>query len=117
MIINEAMPVASQPPEGFPSTYRHGNGLPDREAQEAKHDRRADEAKFLAGDGEDEVGVLHGQEVKLTLGAVVPALSHQPAVADRDLALVDVVQHRRDGVMHTWIGDLGELFFGTHKAQ
>ena len=51
----------------------------------------ADQAELLAGHGEDEVGVLLGHEAGARLRAVEEPLAEQPAVADRDPGLLDVV--------------------------
>ena len=47
--------------------------------------------ELLGQDGEHEVGGLDRQEVDLGLGAVGQALADQPARADRDLRLVELV--------------------------
>ena len=51
----------------------------------------ADEAELLAGDREDEVGLLLGDELAVGLGALEEPLAGQTAGADRDPGLVDVV--------------------------
>ena len=52
---------------------------------------RADEAEFLGERGEDEVGVLLGQEVQPRLGALHEAAPREAARAHGDLGLGDVV--------------------------
>ena len=46
---------------------------------------------LLAERGEDEVGVLLGQEIELALGAEQEALAGHAARAERDLRLGDVI--------------------------
>ena len=53
--------------------------------------RGPDETELLAGDGEDEVGLLLGHEAGAGLGAVEQALAEHAAVADGDARLLGVV--------------------------
>ena len=64
---------------------------PDDDAEQRDQDAGADQAELLARDGEDEVGVLLGHEAGAGLRAVEEALAEEPAVADRDPGLLDVV--------------------------
>ena len=64
---------------------------PDDDGQQQDQDARADQAELLAGDGEDEVGVLLGDEAGPGLRALEQSLAEQAAVADRDARLLDVV--------------------------
>ena len=64
---------------------------PDHDAEQRDQHAGADQAELLAGDGEDEVGVLLGHEARAGLRAVEEPLAEQPAVADRDPGLLDVV--------------------------
>ena len=66
-------------------------GDEDHRRIEQQHHDAADEAELLGQGGEDEVGALLRQEVELALGAQAEALAHQPAGAERDLGLDDVV--------------------------
>ena len=51
-------------------------------------------AQLFSGDGEDEVGVTHFEEVKLVLGAAAIALPQPAAAADADQRLRAVVIER-----------------------
>src|SRR5690606_9878992 len=66
-------------------------GAPEDDAEQAYDQRAADEAEFLPGDGEDEVGLLLGHELAGGLGAVEEAGAGQSAGADGDAGLVGVV--------------------------
>ena len=66
-------------------------GAPQDDAQQQDDQPGAQEAEFLAGDGEDEVGLLLGDELPGGLGAVEEARAGQPAAADGDARLVGVV--------------------------
>ena len=61
------------------------------DAEQRDQHAGADQAELLAGDGEDEVGVLLGHEAGPGLRAVEEPLAEQPAVADRDPRLLGVV--------------------------
>jgi hypothetical protein len=52
---------------------------------------RADQPELLRDHGEDEVRLLLGQEVQVPLRALQEALAPEPAGAQRDLGLDDVV--------------------------
>jgi hypothetical protein len=60
-------------------------------AVEEQHAEAADEAELLGQGGEDEVGLLFGQEVQLALRAQAKALAQKAAGAQGDLGLQDVV--------------------------
>lgn len=66
----------------------------------------AEEAEFLARDGEDEVGLLLGDELAGGLGAVEEARSGESAGADRDACLVGVVADARR--VERGVGEGGE---------
>ncbi len=60
-------------------------------AYKRQHQRRPDEPVGLADDGEDEVGLVLGEEVQARLGRVGDAAAGLLPRADRDQRLVDVV--------------------------
>ncbi len=66
-------------------------GDQDHRAEQGQDAEAAEEAELLGHGGEDEVGVLLGQEVELALGAQAEAFPQQAARTERDLALQDVI--------------------------
>ena len=88
-------------PDRHPGRHQHAEhvvgelGGADRaehdDAEQGDDDGGADEAEFLARDGEDEVGLDRGDEVAAGERAVEQALAVQAAGADRDLGLEAVV--------------------------
>ena len=76
----------------------------------------ADEAEFLAGDGEDEVGLLLGDELALGLRAGEQAATEQTPVGIGDQRLLDVVADAR-GVHRAVLEELGEPRFLIRLEQ
>ena len=87
----QAMPAAATRPKRSSARSGDRQRPPDHHAEQRDQQRRADQAELLAGDGEDEVGVLLGHEAGLGLRAVEEALAEEAAVADRDPGLLGVV--------------------------
>ena len=87
----QAIPAPASRPNM--SSARAAIRIARQSSDEEQHDDggRADQAELLAGDREDEVGVLLGHEARLGLRAVEEALPEQSAVADRDPRLRGVV--------------------------
>ena len=87
----QAMPAAATRPNTSSVCARDRQRPPDHHAEQRDQHAGADQAELLARDGEDEVGVLLGHEARAGLGAVEEPLAEEPAVADRDPRLLDVV--------------------------
>ena len=80
-----------EPAEHVVGAGRDHQRPPDHQAEQRDQDARADQAELLPRDREHEVGVLLGHEAGAGLRAVEEPLAEQPAVADRDPGLLDVV--------------------------
>ena len=86
-----AMPDATSMPNRSSARVGDPQRADDHDAEQEDDRDGADEAEFLAGHGEDEVGLLGRDEVARHQLAVEQALAEHPARADRDLGLGRVV--------------------------
>ena len=87
----QAMPAAATRPNRSSASSGDRQRAPDHDRQQHDDHPGPDQAELLAGDGEDEVGVLLGHEARPRLRAVEESLAEEPTVADRDPRLLDVV--------------------------
>ena len=87
----QAMPAAATRPNTSVGTAEIASARQITTPSSAISTPGADQAELLAGDGEDEVGVLLGHEAGPGLRAVEQPLAEQAAVADRDPGLLGVV--------------------------
>ena len=71
--------------------HREVQGPADHHRVEGQDEELAEQAEFLADDGEDEIGRAFRQELELCLAAVHVALAEDSARANRDLRLDDVI--------------------------
>ncbi len=74
----QAMPGGGHPAEDVVAVRGDRQRAPDHDAEQADQQAGADQAELLAGDGEDEVGVLLGHEPGAGLRAVEEALPKRP---------------------------------------
>ena len=89
---------ASEAPQPLPlGQYQQPQ---DECPEEQQHAYGAKEALLFADGAEDEVGLLFGHVAEFRLGAVEEALTPQPARADGNLRLMDVVAHVLDVLLH-----------------
>src|SRR5260221_4319016 len=82
---------AEQPAEMAAAAQRDGEAVDEDQRIKSEQGDAADETELLGQHGEDEVGLLLGQEVEMALRAVQEALAEEPARAERDLRLQDVI--------------------------
>ena len=87
----QAMPAAATRPNMSSACMEMCSARHSTHREEQDQHAGADQAELLAGDGEDEVGVLLGHEARTGLRAVEETLPEQAAVADRDPRLGRVV--------------------------
>jgi len=80
-----------QPSEGIARILRDPYPAPENDEIEEEQNRAANEAEFLAHNGEDKVRMVLGQEVQLTLCAAEKPLAKEHARANRNLRLDDVI--------------------------
>ena len=66
-------------------------GHGDHGEEHADQHQRARETELLGDDGEHEIGLFFGQEIKLVLGAVQETLAPEAAGAERDFRLDDII--------------------------
>ena len=64
------MPNRQQPPELAARGHRDADAVADHDREQRQQRHAADETEFLAQRGEDEIGLLFGQEVELALRAL-----------------------------------------------
>ena len=106
------MPAGQERAEAVAVGDRRGDAEDHDQRVEQEQRHRAHEAELLGERGEDEVGVLFGQEVQPGLGALHEAAPREAARAERDLGLGDVVAGaERVGVGVEEGEDAGELVF------
>ena len=87
----QATPAAASRPKRSSACAAMRQGPPDHDAEQQDQDAGPDEPELLPRDGEDEVGLLLGDERRPCLRAVEQPLAEDPAVADRDARLLGVV--------------------------
>ena len=87
----QAMPAAATRPNTSSVRAAISSARQMTIAEQRDQHAGAEQAELLAGDREDEVGVLLGHEPRARLRAVEQPLAEQPAVADGDPGLLDVV--------------------------
>ena len=80
-----------QPSEGIARILGNPYPAPENDEIEEEQNRAANEAEFLAHNGEDKVRMVLGQEVQLTLCAAEKPLAKEHARANRNLRLDDVI--------------------------
>ncbi len=80
-----------QPAEMVAAAQRDGEAVAEDDHVDEDHPEPAQQAELLGQHGEDEVGLLLGQEVEVALRALQEAAAGDAAGAERDLRLQDVV--------------------------
>ena len=106
--IIDANPAANSVPNGIAGTPAGHQHPPQQQREQHEQHQAADEAELLGEHREHEVGGLHGEEIALCLGAVRQATPEQPARADRDLRLIELVAGTRD--VRSRVQERGQAF-------
>ena len=92
--------IAVDPREGFPAPFSIQDEAYDEKDVQEDDDQAADEPPFFADGAENEVGGLFRHEAEGSLGAVEEAFPEEPAGADGDFGLVDVVTYSGQVFLH-----------------
>ena len=87
----QTTPAATSRPNGSGERDAIRRPAPQHRPEQGQQQRGAEQPELLPRDGEDEVGLLLGDEAPGGLGALEQALAEQPAGADGDARLVGVV--------------------------
>src|SRR5204862_1944055 len=82
---------AEQSPELATAAQRDRKGVDDYQDIKGQQHQAADKAEFLGEHREDEIGLLLRQKAQMALRAEQKTLAEQPAGAERDLRLHDVI--------------------------
>jgi hypothetical protein len=73
-----------QAAELIAAAERDQHAAHDDQTQQSHHGQTADQPEFLADRGEDEIGLLLREKIKVTLGALQETLAPYSARAQRD---------------------------------